>query len=193
MVYIYILKLENEKYYIGRTSNPKIRLENHFNNSGSEWTKKYKPISVIKVIPDCDNYDEDKYTKIYMDKYGIDNVRGGSYSTIYLDTSTRNHLIKISNSTNDRCYKCGEKGHFIKDCHMNDNIEDDYESDDDIIWYCEYCDKIFDNEEKCSYHIKHCNKKNKSKCCCLRCGRNSHYTSCCYASKHIKGHYIEKI
>jgi len=39
MVFIYILELENKKYYVGKTTNPDFRLEKHFNNSGSQWTK----------------------------------------------------------------------------------------------------------------------------------------------------------
>jgi hypothetical protein len=96
MVYIYVLKLENNKYYIGKTENPKIRLENHFSSNGSEWTKLYKPIKIIEIIPNCDNYDEDKYTKIYMDKYGIDNVRGGSYVQIELNEDNfLNYLVMV--------------------------------------------------------------------------------------------------
>ena len=74
MVFIYILKLELNKFYIGKTNNPDIRLDSHFNSNGSEWTKIYKPMKVYKIIPDCDPYDEDKYTLNYMDKKGIDNV-----------------------------------------------------------------------------------------------------------------------
>ena len=88
MIYIYILKLENNKYYIGKTTNPKFRIENHFNSNGSEWTKMYKPLKLIELISDCDDYDEDKYTRIYMDKYGINNVRGGSFSSIELSKET---------------------------------------------------------------------------------------------------------
>ena len=43
MVYIYVLALEKNKYYIGKTSNPQFRLESHFSATGSEWTKLYKP------------------------------------------------------------------------------------------------------------------------------------------------------
>jgi len=125
MVYIYVLKLENNKYYIGKTDNPKIRLSDHFNCNGSEWTKKYKPLEIIEIIPDCDKYDEDKYTKIYMDKYGIDNVRGGSYVKLELDTDTIKFLQKEIIATNDKCFNCGISGHFAKDCNKNKNNYED--------------------------------------------------------------------
>ena len=88
MVFIYVLQLEQEKYYIGKTENPNFRIEQHFSSGGAAWTKKYNPISVIEIIPDCDDYDEDKYTRRYMDNYGIDNVRGGSFCEVVLDETT---------------------------------------------------------------------------------------------------------
>jgi hypothetical protein len=127
MVYIYVLKLEKNKYYIGKTDNPNIRLNAHFKCNGSEWTKKYNPLEIIEIIPDCDKYDEDKYTKIYMDKYGIDNVRGGSYVKLELDTDTIKFLQKESIATNDKCFNCGMNGHFSKDCNKNKNKNNNYE------------------------------------------------------------------
>ena len=82
---IYILELKNNKYYIGKTNNPTFRLEQHFNSnlrSGSAWTKKYPPIKVIEIIPNCDNFDEDKYTLKYITMYVVNNVRGGSFCQI---------------------------------------------------------------------------------------------------------------
>jgi len=35
MVYIYILELENYKYYVGKTTNPNFRIDSHFNSNGS--------------------------------------------------------------------------------------------------------------------------------------------------------------
>ena len=61
MVFIYVLELENNKYYVGKTTNPDFRLEQHFTSSGSQWTKKYKPIKILELKPNCDVYDEDKY------------------------------------------------------------------------------------------------------------------------------------
>ena len=67
MVFIYTLKLEQGKYYVGKTNNPEFRIENHFNSNGSEWTKKYKPLKILEIIPNCDDYDEDKFTRQYME------------------------------------------------------------------------------------------------------------------------------
>ena len=64
-MYIYILELENNKYYVGKTINPDFRIDSHFNNSGSSWTKLHKPKKVVELISNCDNFDEDKYTLQY--------------------------------------------------------------------------------------------------------------------------------
>ena len=102
MVNIYILLLEENKYYIGKTTQPEIRLEKHFNSNGSLWTKKYKPIKVIGLIPNCDDFDEDKYTLKYMQKYGINNVRGGSFCEIKLNKDNLPTIKKMINGLMDQ-------------------------------------------------------------------------------------------
>ena len=60
-IYIYALQLDNGKYYIGKSKNPFFRLKDHFNEHSSKWTRIYKPKKILEIIPDCDNYDEDKF------------------------------------------------------------------------------------------------------------------------------------
>ena len=105
MVYIYTLQLEQGKYYVGKTNNPQFRLESHFNSNGSEWTKIYKPIRLMELKPNCDDYDEDKITRQYMDKYGIQNVRGGSFVSVNLSNDTINVLNNMNKGTNNKCFK----------------------------------------------------------------------------------------
>ena len=75
----YILKLENDKIYVGNTNNINKRLKQHFNNEGSKFTKKYKPIEIISINPNKNNKQETRTTLKYMNKYGINNVRGGKF------------------------------------------------------------------------------------------------------------------
>ena len=45
---IYILKLNNNKYYVGKTNRTvNDRYQEHLDGNGSIWTKKYKPQSII--------------------------------------------------------------------------------------------------------------------------------------------------
>ena len=133
MVYVYTLLLEQNKYYVGKTDNPRFRIESHFDASGSAWTKKYPPVKLLELIPDCDHFDEDKYTKIYMNKYGINNVRGGSFCQIELDKRTYEMLEKMIFSATNKCYLCEEEGHFIDNCpYENDKFNEVYYAFDTI-------------------------------------------------------------
>lgn len=207
MVYIYVLQLEQEKYYIGKTNNPQFRLDNHFTSNGSEWTKIYKPIFLLELRPNCDDYDEDKVTRQYMDKYGIENVRGGSFVSIKLNKSTIDHLQQMSNGTNNKCFTCGCVGHFTKDCSnkkekkQNTNKPTDFIYEDLNEYICDYYDS--DEYEEVEYKpnnihrpnaifkpniIHRPNKTNNNKC--FRCGRTGHYATTCYASTNSKGKYL---
>ena len=101
MVYIYVLKCVNDKYYIGKTTNPNYRLESHFNSLGSHWTTIHNPIELIELIPNCDKFDEDKYTLKYMEDYGIENVRGGSWTKENLNLDEKKAIKKMLDSAND--------------------------------------------------------------------------------------------
>jgi hypothetical protein len=147
MVFIYILNLAQNKFYVGKTDKPKFRLDSHFKNGGCAWTKKYKPIQILGLFPDCDDFDEDKYTLKYMSKYGVDNVRGGSFCQTTLSKENIITIERMISSSNDCCHFCGEKGHFIGRCsnkkakqkYSKQNkhflqLSKDYESADEVEW-----------------------------------------------------------
>lgn len=116
MLSIYVLQLEQNKYYVGKSTNPQFRLEQHFNANGSAWTTRYKPQSVIELIPDCDDFDEDKLTLKYMAKYGISNVRGGSFCELELSENDKITIQKMLKGSQDLCFVCGGDDHFAREC-----------------------------------------------------------------------------
>lgn len=115
---IYVLALEDGKYYVGKSKKVNKRFGEHSDKKGSAWTRKHKPIGSepIEVVPMNDPFDEDKVTIKYMEKYGIDNVRGGSFCQVILPESSYTTINTIINSSTDKCFKCGEKGHFVRNC-----------------------------------------------------------------------------
>lgn len=113
---IYTLQLENGKYYVGKSKNISKRILQHFSEQGSSWTKSYKPIKVLSQIPSIDAFDEEKYTLLAMDQYGIDNVRGGSYCKLFLSKHEIEKAQQIIYSICDKCYRCGEQKHTASEC-----------------------------------------------------------------------------
>ncbi len=69
---IYILKLENNKWYIGKTRSLEYRLEKHKKGQASSWTQRNRVIAVEEII---ENGNEKEITLDYMRKYGWENVR----------------------------------------------------------------------------------------------------------------------
>ena len=187
MTNIYILRLEGGKYYVGKSEDVINRYQQHMNGTGSSWTRKYSPISLEKTIDNASPFDEDKVTKEYMSKYGIDNVRGGSYVEIELSEFHTQALKMEIWAAKDLCTQCGRAGHFVKDCYAKTDVSGkkiEFENE----WGCEYCDRIFTTQFGCMIHEKTC--KVKQNCVCYRCGRAGHYSPDCYALKHIEGYEL---
>ena len=58
MTYIYILKLNNNKFYVGKTNNPDLRLNQHYNGNGYPNGLKGKNIPIeARILSIADAYE----------------------------------------------------------------------------------------------------------------------------------------
>jgi cellular nucleic acid-binding protein len=169
---VYALKLAGGKYYIGKSDNLDQRLENHFTGSGAAWTREHKPQKVVEVRENVSRFEEDKMTKEYMEKYGIDNVRGGAYIQVELPEDSRETLQREIRGASDVCFKCNRSGHWASQCYAR-TIE---------VWGCNYCESEFDTKQQAERHERSCgSRKRSSSGNCYRCGRSGHWANQCYA------------
>jgi predicted GIY-YIG superfamily endonuclease len=161
IMFTYVLFLENEKYYVGVTNEPKKRFESHFNGNGSAWTRKYPPIEIIEYTR---GDFEDEFTMHYMKEYGIENVRGGAFVQIKLpEYQIKTQQDRINNEFKN-CFNCGQSGHFVNKCPAK---KMEYES-------------ASSNESVGSDEI----------IICYKCGRQGHKSPMCYAKRHVNGKFL---
>ena len=92
--WLYVLLLNEDKYYIGITSRrePEDRIQEHFNGFyTAQWVRRFGPKKVLEKLdagfmtPEEADAKERKLTLEYISKYGYKNVRGGdlNYSVDY--------------------------------------------------------------------------------------------------------------
>ena len=92
---IYALELFGGKYYIGKTRDLNNQLRRHFRPSdichgdpcGVAWLQQWRPMRIDHLYRNAHDLDLDKLTLKYMQKYGINNVRGGTYSSTDLSVN----------------------------------------------------------------------------------------------------------
>jgi predicted GIY-YIG superfamily endonuclease len=113
---IYVLELENAKFYVGQANDVENRFQQHIKGKfSSEWTKLNRPLKIHKIFNTTftDMSDamtlENEITIKYMKEYGWQNVRGGDFCTLDIDklrfllalkSDFGNELLPIKNEKN---------------------------------------------------------------------------------------------
>lgn len=85
--FVYVLQLQDGKFYVGTTDNIYTRLMDHLTMSASSalWVKHHGPVQrVVEVCRNAGKSDELYKTLQYMSMFGWHNVRGSSYCKIQM-------------------------------------------------------------------------------------------------------------
>ena len=136
-VQVYVLRLQQGKYYVGKTKNLKRRLREHKERGAgcAEWTKIYPMIDRVPCslsyqpgLADSDepatstqetgdaNAIERAETLYQIKLHGIENVRGSKWSSVELTEEQKAEAMEAVRELEDRCYLCDAVGHLQKDC-----------------------------------------------------------------------------
>jgi len=217
--FIYVLRLEKGKYYIGKTKNVERRFKEHCKGykKGSEWTTLYKPLKIEKEVRENNRFHELTETYEWMEKKGILNVRGAKYCTLKLNEIQINEIEDNLKSSKDQCYNCGSKDHLISKCTNKKKSEKSISKPSTSLKNeefqknrCYRCGRLGhwmntcfaksdvngfllnDSSSESSEDMESEEEEEKPKVKCYRCGRLGHYANKCYSKTHMKGFIISK-
>lgn len=79
---IHVISQYNSKYFVTLTkeADAAVVLSNMEKELGTMWTIRNSPHRVKNSYPDMDEWDIEDMVLLAMSKYGVENVRGGSYN-----------------------------------------------------------------------------------------------------------------
>ena len=120
--YIYVLKLVEDRYYVGRTINIFRRIQEHFTDGGSIYTKKYKPLKVVEVEEETTTDDERKMTFKYVEKYGWGKVRGSYWCSLEIKRwPNLKSYEKMKSQRDKKLLEIANLEKHIKNMYVNEN------------------------------------------------------------------------
>ena len=170
-----------------------MRISDHFEASGSSWTRRYKPVKVLEIHPSTSECDEQNLTQKYMSRHGMDNVRGGPWCKAKLTDAEKEVIGKMIQSMTDCCYKCREKGHFANKCTACERCRrSNHDEANCFAKTDKFGNEISSDESDYSEDVEvvDCKYGAVIDCVCERCGRPNHDITFCFAKKDVDGNEI---
>ena len=151
---VYVLQLENNKYYVGESNNVDKRIKSHKKGNGSAWTRKYSVIRGEKPFTEPQKHLWELTETLERIKlHGIENVRGSMFTSPYpLKDHEKIMAAQLYCELKGLCRKCGSPDHFITHCN-SDKLED---------WVHNFGGELQFNSDKNRY--------------CIRCSKNINET-----------------
>lgn len=170
--YVYVLELENDRYYVGVSDHPSARFREHVEGRGAAWTQRHRPRRIVETeafaTKSAALERESVVTRRLMSRHGVDFVRGGCYVAIELAREERVVLdVELAHQAG-RCLRCGRASHFQKDCFATTHVN--------------------------GYALSSregANSPNRRAGGCETCGRRSHAAVNCFARFSIDGRRLE--
>jgi predicted GIY-YIG superfamily endonuclease len=112
---LYVLQLEEGKFYVGTTEkSAQERLQDHLSQP-TQWTAKYKPLALIREECPYRPFSEDAVTLELMQRYGVEQVRGGRFASLILSSEQIRAILASIAHEEGRCFTCGGN-HFSHQC-----------------------------------------------------------------------------
>lgn len=117
---LYVLRLKDGSVYVGSTKNIERRMREHAAGESSVWVKKhgidfFTPPVTIKIWNVNPRDAEDQTVIALMKEFGMENVRGGSFSQTHFDRHRRQEIERRMRHKDEKCFRCGGN-HFIRFC-----------------------------------------------------------------------------
>lgn len=141
---ILILQLLNNKFFIFELINDEdeYAMINKLIKE-SDWFKTYSFVYII--IDMLSTFDVNLWTLKYMSQYGIENVRGGIYNTLYLSDDVVKEIQILINKYTTVC-QCGKRnfkiGYYYKNGYLiRDSDNDGSEYELFFKFQCNICDR----------------------------------------------------
>jgi hypothetical protein len=115
MEWIYVLQLENGKYFIDCTDTVQYDIYMHIKGHAAVRTKKHKFVKVTHVFRGH-RIDLFKYILLFMDMYGMQAVRGGCFLLENMTAENENTICNILSFKDYSCFFCGLTTHLVNVC-----------------------------------------------------------------------------